>query len=154
MSSNPKTVEIDGIPVAVTEEVYRAFKRPVWAERKRKEREQRCRDENGNRCMKSCKDCLKLRDGTPFSIEFMIEKGIEVADPTDVEEIVAYHLLLDELYAALSELEDEESSLIGAIFFDGKSERQIAGELGLSQKAVNKRRHRILAKLFEKMTGK
>ncbi|MGR6837021.1 hypothetical protein [Syntrophomonas erecta] len=33
---------IDGQEVKVSEEVYRAYKRPIWAEHKRKEREKRC----------------------------------------------------------------------------------------------------------------
>ena len=41
--SNQRFIEIDGEQVAVTEEVYRAYKRPLWVERKRKERESRCR---------------------------------------------------------------------------------------------------------------
>ncbi|GHU62693.1 hypothetical protein AGMMS49983_04610 [Clostridia bacterium] len=31
-------IEIDGEQILVTEEVYRAYKRPLWAEHKRKER--------------------------------------------------------------------------------------------------------------------
>jgi hypothetical protein len=32
---------IDGQEVKVSEEVYRAYKRPIWAEHKRKEREKK-----------------------------------------------------------------------------------------------------------------
>ena len=45
---------IKGEKVPVTEEVYRAYCRPVWAEKKRKEREQRCRNADGSRCAGDC----------------------------------------------------------------------------------------------------
>gem|GEM_PF-4300829 len=97
----------------------------------------------------------------------MEESGFEIADKSLVDEIVADKLLLDELYAALDELSDDERSLIDALYFDEKSERSFADEIGLSQKAVNKRRHRVLgncpfprkkaetaAKIYEKNEGK
>lgn len=44
-------------------------------------------------------------------------------------------------------LTKEEWSLIHALYYEEKTEREYADTLGLSQKAVNKRRHKILAKL-------
>jgi len=35
-------IKINGKEIPVTEEVYRAYKQPAWAEHKRKEREKRC----------------------------------------------------------------------------------------------------------------
>jgi len=53
----PRYIEIDGQQIPVSEEVYRAYKRQLWAEHKRKEREKRCRDEKGNRCTRDCSTC-------------------------------------------------------------------------------------------------
>jgi len=82
-------IEIDVEQIPVTEEVYRAYKRPLWAEHKRKERAKRCRDENGNRCKKSCRECSKLRDGSDLSLEKFTDDGFEIASSVDVAELVA-----------------------------------------------------------------
>ena len=41
-SSKEYYLTIDGQKIPVTEDVYRAYKQPVWAERKRQERDKRC----------------------------------------------------------------------------------------------------------------
>ena len=49
--------------------------------------------------------------------------------------------------AALLLLTAEEKELIDALFYQEMSEREYAQQIGLSQKGVNKRRHKILSKL-------
>ena len=39
MDNQQRYIEIEGQQIPVTEEVYRAYKRPAWAEHKRQERE-------------------------------------------------------------------------------------------------------------------
>ena len=51
------------------------------------------------------------------------------------------------LRAALLLLTAEEKELIDALFYQEMSEREYAQQIGLSQKGVNKRRHKILSKL-------
>ncbi|WP_206812128.1 sigma factor-like helix-turn-helix DNA-binding protein [Paradesulfitobacterium ferrireducens] len=165
INDNQQTITPCYIPIAeqqipVTKEVYRAFKRPAWAERKRKEREKRCRDENGNRCTKSCRVCdLERakkglppieRTGSVLSLDKFTEEGFEVADPVDIAELVADKLLLEELYAALEEL-DPDNRRIMELFGIGKSEREIAADIGLSQKAINKRKTKLFAQLRERL---
>jgi len=123
---------LKGVKTPVSEDVYLAYKRAEWREDKQQEvrREREC------------------------SFEFLCEHDLDgQADPNQalVDEIVADKMLLDELYAALDELTDDERGLIDALYFDDKSERDVAAEIGLSQKAVNKRRHRILDKLRDLM---
>lgn len=144
-------IEIEGQKIPVTEEVYQAYMRPVWAEQKRSEREKRCRDENGNRCTKDCSTCSKTRLGTPYSLDsFREDFGFEPVDKTDVEELVADKLLLDELFDILNEL-DPGSRRIIELYSIGLSEREIATEVGISQKAVNKRKNKLFTLLQEKL---
>lgn len=153
-------IDIDGQQIPVTEDVYRAYKRPAWAEHKRKEREKRCRDGNGNRCTKSCHVCdLERaekglppieRTGSVLSLDKFTEEGFEAADPVDLAELVADNLLLEELYAALGEL-DPDNRRIMELFSIGKSEREIASDIGLSQKAINKRKTKLFAQLRERL---
>jgi RNA polymerase sigma factor (sigma-70 family) len=128
--SKDRYIWLDGVKVPVTEEVYRAYYRPAWREAKQKE----------------------VRGDNEYSLDALEDAGFEaMSEQVLVDEIVADKLLLDELYAALDELTDDERSLIDALYYQEKSERSIATDIGLSQKAVNKRRHRILDKLRELM---
>lgn len=147
----PRYIDIDGEQVLVSEEVYLAYKRPEWAEYKRKEREKRCRDENGNRCTKDCRLCSQERTGSDLSLDRFAHEGFEVADPIDLAELVADKLLLEELCAALEELEPDDRSLIDALFYDERTERDYASEIGLSHQSVNKRRKKVIEKLREIM---
>jgi RNA polymerase sigma factor (sigma-70 family) len=51
------------------------------------------------------------------------------------------------LFKALKSLNSEEVMIIIALFFKGKTERQLARYFGVSQVAVNKRKVKILSKL-------
>ncbi|MDR2655941.1 MAG: hypothetical protein LBC56_07760 [Oscillospiraceae bacterium] len=74
-------IEIDGEQIPVTEDVYRVFKDPLWAEHKRKERAKRCRDENGFRCTKDCRICDKAREGRTRSLDKFIEGWLRDGRP-------------------------------------------------------------------------
>ena len=139
-------VEIDGKQIPVTEEVYRAYKRPLWAEHKRKEREKRCRDVNGNRCASDCSQCDKQRTGSVLSLDKLTEDGFDVPDPTDFTSHIEDEQIIEALHAALDELDPLDRQIID-LFCVGKSEREIAAVVGLSQNGVNKRKARIFAEL-------
>ena len=62
------------------------------------------------------------------------EHNLPADEQADVENIVLRKIL-------------RKQYLIIQLFFMDRSERELAEELGLSQKAVNKRRHKILGKL-------
>lgn len=145
-SCKQRYVQNEGEQVAVTEEVYLEYKRPLWREHKRMEREKRCRDENGNRCMEDCRLCPKDRTGAPLSLEQFAEDGLEMPAPLDIEEQAVNGLLYEALHIALSNLEPE-NQMIAELFAAGLSERAIGDRVGLSQKGVSKRKAKIFAQL-------
>ena len=51
------------------------------------------------------------------------------------------------LREALLQLSEAEYQLIQALYYENISERDYAAKLGLSQRGLNKRRHKALAKL-------
>ena len=119
-------IELNGRQIPVSKEVYYAFKRPAWKERKRSQ----------------------VRAEKELSLEAFADAGFEIpSGEALVDEIVEDKLLLDMLSKALSELTEEERVLIDELFFNDKSEREIAREIGVSQPAIHKRRNRILEKL-------
>lgn len=140
--------------VDVTEEVYRAIKRPSWTERKHKEREKRCivsNDRGGTkRCTDDCGKCDNQRTGSVLSLEKFIDDGFEFAGAVDVAGLIEDKLRLEELCDALDEL-DPDNRRILELFCIGKSEREIADNIGLSQKAVNKRKTKLFAQLRERL---
>lgn len=153
-------IEINGEQIPVTEEVYRAYKQPAWAEHKRKERERRCRDSKGKVCTQSCRLCdmnRMLDDKEPIkknslllSLDWFQDDGFDQADPADIEEIIAEKELLTDLLSALEEL-DPDNRRIMELFATGKSEREISDDIGLSQKAVNKRKTKLFAQLKDRL---
>ena len=58
---------------------------------------------------------------------------------------------LERLRLALKRLEPEEQKLVQALFFEQKTERLYAKSLGISQKAVNKRWHKVRLKIKKLM---
>jgi len=90
---NQRFIKTGGQKFTVTAESYRAYKRPAWAERKRKEREKRCVISNGRggtkRCTDDCSKCDKQRTGSVLSLDKFIDDGYELADTADLAELVA-----------------------------------------------------------------
>jgi len=131
-------VEIDGQQVPVSEDVYRAYKQPLWAEHKREERSKRCQISNGKGCLKRCEGdcslCPHDRNGSVLSLDCFEEDGYYPADTKaiDPQQILEDALLLEALW-------------------DAASEREIADAVGLSQKGVNKRKTKLFALLYERL---
>ena len=75
------------------------------------------------------------------------EHNLPADEQTDIETIVLSRMMRQQLHEALRSLQEEERYLIIQLFYAERSERELAAELGLSQKAINKRRHKILEKL-------
>lgn len=66
---------------------------------------------------------------------------------TNVENEAITHIMCALLRKALKELTEVEMDLIDNLYFKGLPEREYAAALGISQKGVNKRRHKVLVKL-------
>lgn len=123
-------IELNGKQIPVSEEVYYAFKRPAWRERKRRQ----------------------VRADNELSLDALADDGFEVPDEMSlVDEIVEDKLLLDMLFEALSELTDDERFLIDELFFNDKSERQVARETGIPQTTLNYQKNKIIKWLREKL---
>lgn len=143
-------IEIDGEQIPVSEEIYRAYKRPLWSEHKRKEREKRCRSIIGNRCTNDCRKCNKQQTGSVLSLDKFAEDGFDIADPIDCTQPIEDEQAIEALHIALAELTSLDLQIVN-LFSVGKSEREIAAMVGMSQKGVNKRKTRIFADLRERL---
>ncbi len=112
------------------------------------------KEDNGLKCFKKCEFCNEPNTSRTVDLDMFFgrdddgdgaEAHYEPADPSDIEAIVEDTALLSTLNAALAALSQEDRDLIRDIFWHGKTERQLAPQLGLKEpKSVNKRKHRIL----------
>lgn len=65
----------------------------------------------------------------------------------DVERRVIQNIKCEKLYSCLNELSDDERRLIFAIYFENKTENEVACFLHTTQQNINKKKRRILCKL-------
>ena len=65
----------------------------------------------------------------------------------DVERRVIQNIKCEKLYSCLNELSDDERRLIFAIYFENKTENEVAYFLHTTQQNINKKKRRILCKL-------
>ena len=146
---------IEGKEVSVTEEVYRAYKRPIWAEHKRNDRQKLCQVSGGKgglkRCTKDCSKCSRTKEGSLLSLDGLEEAGYGVEDRAqDVVEIVAEKVLLEELFKALEEL-DPNSNLICKLLMEGCSKREIARIMSIPQSSFEYQFKKLMASLRERL---
>jgi len=131
-------IKIPGTVVEVTEEVYLEYFRM----RRRWSAQDERNTYNGVVSYDAMDNCETLGvDSIP-----------DLASP-GVEDIVLSNLLQQKLRHCLHKLSTADQALIFALFYEQKTEREYAKLLGISQKAVNKRRHKALDKLRELMEG-
>jgi DNA-directed RNA polymerase specialized sigma24 family protein len=115
-------VEVEGQTVEVTKDVYYAFKRPIWKERKRRE----------------------VRKSYEVSFE-QVEEVIPSLGPT-LEDSVIEKTLLSEAYITLTK---REQIVIRALFYEGFTECEFANDFGIAQQNVNKSKKRAMKKFLK-----
>ena len=120
---------IRGQRVEVSEEVYRAYIRPVRAERKRQYR--------------------AIGRYSVCSVENMLSNGIEVIDESaDCESALIEEEerqeVLDLLKSALQKLEGRDREIIAMVYFEGKTHEEVAQRFGVARAIISKRIAKIL----------
>lgn len=81
------------------------------------------------------------------SYERLLEQEVQFEGENQTEESVIRNMQLEQLYTALSLLSEDEQYLIRQLFFEERTERDLAEELKIYHNAVHKRKNRILKKL-------
>lgn len=86
------------------------------------------------------------------SYERLLDQEVQFGEESiSTEDQAIRNMEIQQLHKALSLLSDDERYLMEQIYFQERTERNLATELNLSQNAINKRRQRILDKLRELM---
>lgn len=73
----------------------------------------------------------------------------EFADVTDVEDDAIKLMMIKQLHICIEQLTEDERELISALFFYGMTEREYADLIGQTQQNINKKKQRILSKLYK-----
>ncbi|NCB52414.1 MAG: sigma-70 family RNA polymerase sigma factor [Clostridia bacterium] len=89
--------------------------------------------------------CVPSRED---SYDRLLEENRQfAADDESVEDTAVKTLMIQKMLECLKLLSPEERSLITGLFFEGKSERQLAKQTGVPQRTINDRKNKILKKL-------
>ena len=82
------------------------------------------------------------------SFERLVEQSVQFREETlSLDEWIIRRLEIEQLHKALNVLSDDERYLIIQLYFEERTEREVAEELGVYHNAVHKQKIRILAKL-------
>ena len=139
-----KQLWINGEYIDVTDEIYTVYfkgQRKMSYFEKDLKSERVVKDKNG--------DIKKIIPSREDSLDRLLSDNLrQFSDNSEsVETVVQTNDEIDKLHIALKQLSANEWVIIKMLFYDEMSERDTAKVLGISQVAVNKRKHRILKKL-------
>lgn len=135
------------VMVDATQEEYRAYMAPIWAEIKREDRDGRCmvKGKNGRliRCPESnrCEQCEHLSEASrernkTASLSVLMDEGAEPIAEGSFEDDVIYETILEDLIAMLSEIKPKYGRIF-RLLYDGATQQEMADELGIKQRTVS-----------------
>ena len=151
MEKNVFWVTIGGEKVYVSEDIYRAYVRPVRNEQRNNLRRARCRI-GATRCQGDCSQCKNYKTGKPLSIDALMEEdGMDIPDSRPlVEDLIEQKLLIDALYEAIDRLPEKEKKAV-LLFRDEATESEIGNVIGMTQQGAGKLLDRVWKKLAEEL---
>ncbi|TCK89106.1 RNA polymerase sigma factor (sigma-70 family) [Natranaerovirga hydrolytica] len=129
-------IKVQGQLIPVTEEVYLAYYRM-----KRRERHLEEKDIKHGVFYYSALDTKETTG----------EDGIPDLTSPPIEDFVMDKLIAEKLRQCILQLSQEEQALILTLFFQNKSEHQLAAETGIPRMTIHNRKKRILAQLKKLM---
>ena len=144
MDADKKKIWVSGQTIEVTDAVYEAY---MKGDRKMRYFENDLKagrillDEDGQ-----IKQIILSRED---SLDRLMDDNAEQFSDRheSVEDMVLRKISVERLHTALSTLSEKERELIETLFFEEKTERDVASAMGISQPAVHKQKNKILKKL-------
>lgn len=153
-------VTVGGQKVPVSEEVYRAYVRPVRAQQRTEKRNKRCKVKGERiglvRCNDNCENCPyalsgKATIGMEQSLESLLESGFETPSGIDLEaDLLAAEEREEQakrLQSAIVCLTERQQYLIREIYFNGKTQKEVSKALRVGKSAVSRGIFRALMSL-------
>lgn len=139
-----KKIQVNGKFIDVSDEVYEAYTKGA---RKMKYFEFDIKTSKYITARDDIRE--KIIDSKEDSLERLIKENSKqfIDEKENVEEIVINKISSERLHKAISKLDKEEQGLIYALYFEDKTEREYAKEIGLYRNAVHIRKLKTLKKL-------
>ena len=152
-------IPVDGNPIEVSEEVYRAYYQSIWNTRYHAQKNGECRCTKAQlwKCDGVCPGCPFYAAGKKVSIDTPIggeddelTLGDTLADDTpSAESILVDKELLDALYNELNRLDPEEKRICELLMYH--SEREAASIMGMARSTFKRHWAKIQAELQDKL---
>lgn len=153
-------LKVNGRKVEVSEAVYRAYVRPITAFQRRERRESRCLVKGERyglvRCKGDCDKCPyysagnKLQGGV-LSLDALFEAGHDEAADADIEVELSDREEKENkaaaLHRAIAQLNERQRQMVKMIYFEGKTQEEVAEYYGIGKQAVSNAMQRIYAAL-------
>lgn len=154
-------VTIKGEQIEVTEEVYRAYVRPIRAIQRRQRRDWKCRiiGKKGNlvRCPYKCDECPyamagNLPTGNVLSLDKFKELGVEILDKEfDLERMYIEKEdgtnRQEKVDRAILRLTPRQQEMVRMIYFEGKSQEEVRRYYGIAKSSMSEAMQRIYVSL-------
>ena len=143
--------------IPISEETYRAIYPDIWKTRQRMQRSGQCICPKSQlwKCDADCTICPYKSNGRLVSLDTPIDKteGLTIedtlaSDEPSPEAISMDEALLDALYDALNHL-DPDGRRISELIMQGKTEREIATDMGKRQSTINYQKKKVFSILRE-----
>ena len=161
MQNNDKKyfIPVNGNPIEVSEEVYRAYYQPIWNTRYHAQKNGECRCTKAQlwKCDGVCPGCPFYAAGKKVSIDTPIggeddelTLGDTLADDApSAESILMDKELLDALYDELNRLDPEGKRICELLIYH--SEREAADIMGMARSTFKRHWAKIQAELQDKL---
>ena len=157
MENNAKRylIPVNGQLIEVSEEVYKEYYRPIWRTRKRAQLAGSCACPKSQlwKCDGECQLCSFSATGDQVSLSTPIggdhgeiSFSDRLCDDVTPETKLFRKDLIEALYSALTQL-DSDSRQLCYFIMQGKTEREIAAALNLSQSTLHYKKQKTLALL-------
>ena len=146
MSEKKYTVVCNGTTVEVTKEVYNAYNSELRYEDRHRRTKTVSRIE-----IDLEKEKITFVPSREDSLDRLMEIGFEQEDTSFSTEALDTAVMVEQ---ALEHLSFEERYIIESLFYNGKSEKELADEMQKTQQALSYHKKNILAKMNKFLRGK
>ena len=142
MSAEKYYLYINGKPIEVTEELYTYYMRSEWRNQYRD-----VKLKNGRIIVDNDNSTMTFEGSKEVSLDSLLEQGVQIPDTAEpFDEVYIRNVWL---YEVLDKLSPRDRYIITQLYFEQKTETELAKELGVSQAFIHKKKVKILDKLHE-----
>ena len=133
---------VNGKPVEVTKELYKYHMRSKWRNQSRD-----MKLKNGRIIVDSDNSTITFEGSKEVSLDSLLDQGAQIPDTAEPFDEV--YIRNAWLYEALDKLSIRDRYIIAQLYFEQKTETELARELDVSQAFIHKKKTKILDKLHE-----